>query len=303
MKHPNQNTELEALVLSVESDPRLKLQVPSKLSKPHPMVSELNFDRKYFDRFNSRDEKVTNQGNTFDSVVGKSNRNRAKLILDTFIKAIEQRGHKILNKDGNTLILIFGEELKIRLWEKSRFIDKKLNSGVSRDMELSGELYIQYITHGCHVERQWGDSVDIKLEDKLARVIGSLEYIGKKERDQRIKREQYWQEQKIKESIRKELNDKKQTEFNNFKLLLSQSVRWERSQSLRAFISHIEENTYLTIEGIENRQDWIKWAMAKADWYDPTVVKNDDQLNAFSEFHESLLEGKKQIDPSNIDKL
>jgi len=64
------------------------------------------------------------------------------------------------------------------------------------------------------------DTPKIKLEEKLGRVIGSLEYIGKKEHEERLEREAYWQEQREKEAIQKELNTRKQTEFNNFKSYL-----------------------------------------------------------------------------------
>ncbi|RPA66873.1 hypothetical protein EF405_19005 [Cyclobacteriaceae bacterium YHN15] len=70
------------------------------------------------------------------------------------------------------------------------------------------------------VEKQWGDTAYTKLEEKLGRVIGSLEYIGEKERDERLKLEALWREQRREEDIRKELNAKKQSEFNNFKSYL-----------------------------------------------------------------------------------
>ncbi|WP_373495434.1 hypothetical protein [Aquiflexum sp.] len=59
----------------------------------------------------------------------------------------------------------------------------------------------------------------------------------------------------------------------------------------------------MAIEGTENVQEWIQWAKHKADWYDPTVEKKDEYLNPFGELHESLLDGKKQLDRYNTDEL
>ena len=124
-----------------------------------------------------------------------------------------------------------------------------------------------------------------------------------KVREERLQLEALWREQSRKEDIRKELNAKKQSEFNNFKRLLNQSLRWEKSQAIRAFINHVETNPNLTIEGCENIQEWIQWAKCKADWYDPTVERKDEFLSPYGEFHEALLEGKKEIDEYNLSKL
>lgn len=303
MKHPIKNPELEAAVLAVETDQSLNLQVPSKLLKTHPLVSEMSYDHGMRNRHNPRAEKIINRGYTLDFALGMNNLNRGRLIMDTFVKAVEQRGHEILNKDGKTFVLISGEELQIRLWEKSKYIEKPKEKWGYRDKELTGELFIQYLIRGGYVEKQWGDTAFTKLEDKLGRIIGSLEFLGKKEREERLEREAYWQEQRRKEDIRKELNSKKENEFKHFKVLLNQSIKWEKAQVIRAYISQIEASQESGQNQFENLQDWINWARSKADWYDPTVSAKDGFLNPVGDFHESLLEGKVQIDGYNVDKL
>lgn len=107
-------------------------------------------------------------------------------------------------------------------------------------------------------------------------MIGSLEYLAEKEHQERIEREAYRKEQKAKEEIIKEQNSKKETDFNNFKKLLAQSLRWERAQAIRAYINYLEANPGLKLKGVDNLQEWIVWAKSKADWYDPAVSGNDD---------------------------
>lgn len=297
------NPELVAAVLAVEKDQSLNLKVPAKLSKPHPMVVEMNLRECDPSRFKPNVGKIFNQGETFDFAVGKRSLQRAKLILDTFIKAVEKRGIEVINREGSTYLLISDEKLQIRLWEKSRFIENDENRHGYRDQELTGELFIQYIKFGRYAEKQWGDTAHTKLEDKLGRVIGSLEYLGRKEHEERIEREAYWEEQKRRDANIKEQNSRKETEFNNFMLLLDQSSRWEKAQSIRAFVSHVEANPDASIEGIENPQEWIQWAKGKADWYDPTVNSSDELLSPYGEFHQNLVEGKREIDWVNKGKL
>lgn len=303
MNKPIRNPEIEAFVEAVESDSSINLKVSQNLINPHPLVVKMNYGDTGTGRFNTRSGKVFNEGETFDFVVGRKNIRRGKLILDTFIKAVEKRGHSVINKEGSTYVIISGEPLRIRFWEKSRYIENHDDKWSFRDTELTGELFIQYFRISNYVERQWGDTVHTKLEDKLARVIGSLEYIGKKEHEERLKREAYWKQQREKEAIQKELNARKQTEFKNFKILLSQSLRFEKAQAIRAFVSHIEANPHLTIEGADNLQEWIHWAKAKADWYDPTFESSDEFLSPYGEIHEDILLGEKVIDQFNIDKL
>ena len=68
-------------------------------------------------------------------------------------------------------------------------------------------------------------------------------------------------------------------------------------------MSHIEPNPPLTVEGTGNLQEWLHWARAKADWYDPTVERRDNYLSTFDQFHEDLLLGKKEIDGFNVKNL
>lgn len=303
MKKSTRNSELEAMVEAVESDSTINLKVPEKLINPHPLVVGMKYPKPQSTRFNPSSNKIFNEGETLDFAVSKKNLQRAMLILDTFIRAVEKRGHSVINKEGSTYLIISEEPLRIRFWEKSRYIENHDDKWSFRDTELTGELFIQYFKISNYVERQWGDTAHTKLEDKLARVIGSLEYFGKKEHEERLEREAYWKQQREKEAIQKVLNARKQTEFNNFKNLLSQSLRFEKAQAIRAFVIHIEANPHLTIEGADNLQEWIKWARAKADWYDPTVRSSDDYLSLFGQFHEDLLLGKKEIDGFNFKKL
>lgn len=267
------------------------------------MVVEMNLKEDDPSRFKINRDKIINRGDTFDFAVGKKSLVRAKLILDSFVKAVEKRGLKIMNCEGITFLLISEEKIQIRLWEKSRFLEQDENSCGFRDQELSGELYFQYMRRCTCVEKQWGDTPYSKLEEKLGRVNGSLEYIGKKEHEQRLIREEYWREYERKQVIIKEENAKKEAEFSDFKGLLGQSIRWERTQAIRKYINCVEVNPNSTIQGIKDRDEWISWAKAKADWYDPTTSCDDIYLNEFSSFHEELLEGKKRLDRNNVCKL
>lgn len=158
MSKPSRYLKLVAAVLAIESDQSLNHTVLSKLSKLNPMVIEMNLKEEDPSRFKINRDKIINRGETFDFAVGKKSLERAKLILDTFIKAVEKRGLKIINSGGNTFLLISEVKIQIRLWEKSRFLEKDENTYGYRDQELSGDLYFQYVEMGRYINKQWGDT-------------------------------------------------------------------------------------------------------------------------------------------------
>lgn len=294
---PNRNEELERFVLSVESDPNVDLNVPDKLKNPHPIIKNLNTSTYYTLGFNSKTEKTRALKGSFDFEVGKSNLKRAKCILDTFIKAVEARGNSFSFESKGTYLNVFEEKIRIRFWEKSKYIDKPNKYG-DRELELSGILSIQYLWINYSVEKEWSDSPNVKLEEKLGRVIGSLEYIAKKKNVERIEREKRWEAQRIERELIEEQNRLKESEFNKFKELLGSAYRWEKSQMIRAYVSFIKNSSIS-----EEIEDWVQWANEKIDWFDPSISKQDSLLKPFGRFHQALLDGQIKIDSNNIDGL
>lgn len=86
-------------------------------------------------------------------------------------------------------------------------------------------------------------------------------------------------------------------------MLLNQSLRWEKAQAIKAYISQVEANSNAVIEGYQNIQEWAKWAKAKTNWYDPTVKAIDESFSPFGDFHEAVLEERVKVDRYNINKL
>jgi hypothetical protein len=49
-------------------------------------------------------------------------------------------------------------------------------------------------------------------------------------------------------------------------------LRWKKAQAIRAYIRHIQEFP-AQYTGSENLNEWISWAIEKAEWYDPVFLK------------------------------
>ncbi len=94
--------------------------------------------------------------------------------------------------------------------------------------------------------------------------------LSRKNEESRRKREEQ-------ERIIREQQQRIEKERSNFKDLYQQAKRWQRARFMREYIKAVEDNAHekgsLTVE----IQNWLIWARAKADWYDP-LVKSDDAI-------------------------
>lgn len=92
------------------------------------------------------------------------------------------------------------------------------------------------------------------------------------------------EEKKEKELRRQKYND----EVDKLEALKNAAADFEMACKIRAYISAIECTPNLSQE----QEDWIMWAKAKADWYDPTKDVLDDLFGKRN--HSSPNEPKKQ---------
>ncbi len=269
-------TELAVLEKEIINDPKLRLKVPQKLSKPDKLIIEANKDlikdKSYFSQYH---RIIHTHVGKIDIKVSPKNLSRALLIMDTLIKLLRARGHDISVGDRKTFAKIKGEYIEFHLREKITISDMTDKWG-SKLYEPTGILGIIYGESYNWKEIKDGNQC---LEEKMAKVLALLELKGLKEKAARIKRENYWREQEEKERIIREKKERMEKENNDFKDLLHQAERWNQSQFLRSYIKKVEETVRLTTGELpEEFKVWIGWASDMADWYDPLINKPDDYL-------------------------
>ena len=103
------------------------------------------------------------------------------------------------------------------------------------------------------------------------------------------KEENKWQEerrirqikQEKEEAIKKIFHEHRQKELSNFKQLLSNAERLDKTAKLRHYIKTVEENALANNSLDEELKNWIVWAKDKVDCYDPLISKKDDFLSDY----------------------
>jgi hypothetical protein len=260
----------------IENDPRLPLEVPTKLTDPDILITRT---KKFLLEGNSSDWKykgmvTVRRNELLDITVQPKNIDRAINFMNTLIKLLRTRGHDIQLQNDNTYAVIKGERIKIHLMELRKMVNNTKGQWPERDYIPTGLLSLKS-DQICRNE--WKDGTR-KLEDQLANIIAKMEVAVENllkvwaENDRRQK------EIQRKEQLAADLAAKKRNELEKFKNLLQKSVRWKQVIILRDFISDAERRAISNNDNTQEFNEWLAWARQKADWYDPYLQATDELL-------------------------
>lgn len=280
--------ELNQLTKELKTILKDTIIFPEKLTKPNQLIIDAKNDLKTKEPSYYHNIKglLNTSSGILNITVAPQNVKRALLFMDIFIKAIQKRGHKIILK-GGTKIVIDSTELSIGLRERlKRRIIKETHWN-------STELYpsnILSFTLDVYPSKEWSDTNNSKLEDKIPDIIAKLELQAVKEKKDAIEREIRHIEYERKRKIEEDLEAKRNFELSEFKGLFKKANRWHQAEIFRKYIAEVEkkakENNSLTVDVI----NWLEWANNKVEWYDPFTEKEDE---TFEKVNRDTLEYKR----------
>lgn len=173
----------------------------------------------------------------------------------------QDKVNHVLTKEENRKLLEYEERRKKYSWESKPQIRKY-------DYHFNGRL-------SCTVNgsKTFRDCKAYQLEDRLGDIILELyiaaEYLKQKrlarEEAERIRQE----EARKKEEKRKRFNE----EVDRTIALENLAEDFDTACKIRAYIE-----AYKKSHSDEDVSEWVAWANKKADWYDPTISKEDPLL-------------------------
>jgi hypothetical protein len=265
---------LTILTKQIFEDKSAPLVVSQKLDKPDKLIV---VTQKYFSDKKKKNWNYRRDNNSLSISVEAENEERALCFMDALIKLIQHRGHSVKVVSNETLTVINGTELPIRLREATKRVFDK-NNGYYDEYKYVSNGVFALKTGKWSGEKEWKDG-KLKLEEQLAKIVAKLEIdaqeIKIREEESRIRRLKYDEELKIKQ----ELEKRKQIELANFKLLLANAERLDKVTKLRNYIKAVEDNAVANNYDDSELSNWINWAKDKIDWYDPLIKKEDELLN------------------------
>lgn len=248
------------------------IEIKEQLRSPHSLIVEHREEmarRKKRDRerkrnifgsglYNYNYNKEEPDKNVIGLRVSDESINRAYRLMDAFIRTLEAVGcNVIVEKDGHTYVIIRAEKIKIIMKESdglTLFLDsydaKQKNFRDTKTKTLDSVL---------------GNTI-IELFDTSERIRIDRE---ERERKERLRREEA--ERRYQRALRQEEEMEKVTSLENA------AMDWHKATVIRQYIM-VVETEFQNEEDEEKRSqrlEWISWAREKADWYDPTIAKED----------------------------
>lgn len=258
----------------IENDPKVNLNVPARLTNPDKLI--LNTKDDFHHRHEGNLSRRFDNSEIISINVRKMHFDRALRFMDTLIKALRNRGHNFINKNGIVYLVAFGEEYPISCFEKSKKVLIENQNWDRYEYVPSGIL--SFRIGESYKLKEWVEE-KIPIEEQLSKILAGIEFKAMKDRDERIRINTYREREKEKQRIAKELQDRKEKELLNFKELFLKSQRHEKAELIRRYAQKLEDYALQRNELTENLKTQIEWARKKADWYDPFIESYDELLN------------------------
>lgn len=263
-----------------------KIPVPSGLNDPHRLTSK---SMASFEKGKPDEKGVVLPRNkySYDIRVTRESLDRAHLVMDTLVKALEERGYPVKltgEHKGRSVVTVDDESFQFGITEKIRRSTHKLMPEeraktvryyweIPRyDYHPTGQLALRIFNAFYGVRQQWSDGKIQKIETCLGEFIEGLRIAAEREKERRAENERRriaWQEE---ERRRAEIRRLEDIEKRKADKLLKDVDGWATARRIRAYITELESK-HSDVEGVP---EWIEWARAYADKIDP--IQHEDTL-------------------------
>ena len=277
------------------------ISVPSDLADPHPLVKAAAVRLKQRDGWDHPAGVRSAPKEVLDLQVTRNSLDRALRLMDTLLKAIVANGFtaRVDAEKGETLLVGGGTTLTISIVEqvtrtshtptraevraRDRYYDSSRSGARGEHLHIpqfdwhpTGRLTL---TVGSWPSRKWNDTerslIDARLSGIVAAIVGLAEAKRAKEEEEERRRRAYEEELARYEAQVLARND----EHRKLRALFRDASRLQRANRLREFIAAVENRARRNSELTPEKQQWIEWANAKADWLDPLVRRSDPILD------------------------
>ncbi|RIV31557.1 hypothetical protein D2V08_14015 [Flagellimonas lutimaris] len=264
-------SEYKRRVEELKNDSTLNLKVPTKLSRPHPLIKKTEtalgkkLDKEYGSRFSSNDPKFEFLPISTDT----KQLARALRIMNTLVRAIEKLGHQISFEYGRCHVEMFGQKKEINLRQKYNRIREKEGDGYSRESWMKTNK-LEFQAGPSFNQKRWIDGKTKSLEDCLPEIIAWIEKDCRDWHDLRARQAAASKEKERELELQRERQAVVESEKNKMKELIENAHSWKKAQTIREYISEMErqvKNEDLMLE--EETKEYIIWAKQKANGLDP----------------------------------
>ena len=211
---------------------------------------------------------------------------RACRILDALIKAMEPLGCKLTNTlafvvNGETVSVSFSESQDkinhIPTKEENRQLleyeerRKKYSYASKPQIRKYDYQYNGRLSFTINSQKSFRDCKTYQLEDRLGDMVLELYMAAEALKQQRLAREEAERKRQEEERRKEERRKRYNTEVDRTLALANIAEDYDTACKIRRYIVAYQES-----HADEDISEWLEWANTKADWYDPTISREDE---------------------------
>ena len=282
LKEPIQNDKDRYLTkLSIKTK-EIKTQFPKesisskKLSNVDPLIV---LTGKYLNSSEGQrylhNGKVRSEEGMIYIEVSKSLIGRALRFTNSFIRLCKLRGHDVIIKGWDTILVVEREEYKIKVREKCTRVITKVHPYKQTDLVPNGKLSLKI--DYFYSSEEWSDTKTKSLENQLPKLVAAFELRAQKDIADTKERELMWAEEARLKAIEEKKQGKIRWENKKIEILHEHSAKWNKVQNLFNFIKEIEKQKNLS----KKQEDWINWAKKEAESLNPLSDGIDELINLY----------------------
>jgi hypothetical protein len=261
--------DLDTLQKEIENDSRITITVPSRLSTPHPLIAAARTTLDNDPRKDYQTGMVSTRRDEIAITVSPEFVGRALLFLDTLIKVLIARGHRIYIDNDESFAFVNGRAFKICYRERAK---RTITGDKFRTAEFHASGVLYFKAQCVFFLKEWDDG-KVRLEEQLSRIVATMEAeatsIIAQLADSHIHVEMA-QNQRAKElSIEKDARAMEEKELTDFEALLEEAQDWQKISLLRSYLDEIEAAINRKGIGSEALTKWLELTRIRASLYDP----------------------------------
>lgn len=283
------NEEDRSVVLSIATQIRL----PDENAKMHPTIvahrkSVIDWKRKHREQESKGYNRRAMDTPLFlADTVSEESLPRVLHLFDALIKAMEPLECSLTS---DLKFVVNGETVSVSVTEAKDEIqhiptkeeniqllkyeeDKRRNSWASKPkIRKYDYVYNDRLTVSINSSKSFRDCKSYVIEDRLGDLMISLYEASDILRQEREAREEAERKRQEEERRREERRQRVNEEVDQTLILANLSEDYDVACKIRRYIAAVEAS-----ENLDSKTtDWISWAKAKADWYDPTIAREDE---------------------------
>lgn len=259
-----EKSPLQEIIDEIISDPKAPIKVSSKLKNPDILITNTEeYTKRLKNDFYHRDDKVFK----LSINVTDKNEKRAFRLMDALIKLLRYRGFSFEREYYSAKMVIDGIKIPFDLREHHRRVPNEASNYPAYKYSPTGNFILT--TGEYSQKKEWTETSNIRLEEKIVRIVAWIEVKVQEEKEwrekARIAREIQEKEQKIKE----EQEAKTKAEEEKFNKLREYSKKFEEYILIQKYILEVEKRAIAENNITEELKDWIEWANKKLEEMNP----------------------------------